>query len=110
MIEKDITETFVQWNHDTILGGVAGLIGYLFDLQSASNKKEVMPFRVLGVVTSVAMGAFVSYIVGTALIEGTEYRTLIVAVSGFSAYSLLTLARSRVGEVIFERLFPAKKE
>lgn len=105
MIEKEIAETFVQGNHDTILGGVAGLIAYLFDWYKATESKEMFHFSLLALITNVAMGAFVSYIVGTTLTETNEYRIILVGLSGFSAFSILTVARSKTAEGLLDRIF-----
>lgn len=105
MIEKEIAETFVQGNHDTLLGGIAGLVAYLYDWYKAIEGKGDFQFSFMALIINIAMGAFVSYIIGTTLTDSNEYRIILVGLSGFSAFSILSIARSKTAESLIDRIF-----
>lgn len=109
-------ETFAHGNHDILLGGVAGLIAYLYDhnvecKEYAKEREggcEAIKFNLFSLITNIAMGAFVAYVVGTAIADTNEYKTILVGFSGFSAYSILALARSRFAETLLDKIFSKK--
>ena len=117
MIESEIImETFAHGNHDILLGGIAGLVAYLFELRAECNKHheesngrcEAIKFNILTLITNIAMGSFVSYIVGTTVLDTNEFRTIIIGFSGFSAYSILALAKSKFAEDLIDRFLSRK--
>ena len=91
---------------DIILGTMGGMVAYLFDYSRAkrdSEKKE-FPFMMSSMIINMALGAFISYIVGSVIPIDTVGRDAIVGLSGVTAYNILLIAESRFATWVVDKI------
>lgn len=88
---------------DMGLGALGGLCAYLYDYSKASRNEKEFIFRMSSLMVNVVLGVFVSYAISGLIDTETSYRDAVLLMSGFSAYSILTIAESRFAEAIYDR-------
>ena len=88
---------------DMSLGGLGGLCAYLYDYNKASRNEKEFIFRMSSLMVNVVLGVFVSYAMSGLINTEAVYRNAVLLMSGFSAYSILTIAESRFAEAIYDR-------
>lgn len=98
---------------DMALGGLGGLTAYLFDYSKANRDNKEFVFRISSLAVNVVLGVFVSYAMAGLIDTEAKYRDAVLLMSGFSAYSILTIAESKFAETIYDRFIDkssSKKE
>lgn len=88
---------------DTGLGALGGLCAYLYDYGKASRNEKEFIFRISSLMVNVVLGVFVSYAISGLIDTEASYRDAVLLMSGFSAYSILTIAESKFAETIYDR-------
>ena len=88
---------------DMGLGGLGGLCAYLYDYNKASRGEKEFIFRMSSLMVNVVLGVFVSYAMSGLIDTEAVYRNAVLLMSGFSAYSILTIAESKFAETIYDR-------
>lgn len=94
---------------DMALGGLGGLSAYLFDYTKASRDDKEFIFRISSLSVNVVLGVFVSYAMAGLIDTEAGYRNAVLLMSGFSAYSILTIAESKFAETIYDRFIDSSR-
>lgn len=87
---------------DVFLGAFGGFISYLFNYKKENDANKI-EFSVGSMLIYIFLGIFIGYLTGTLLEPKTYGRDALVALGGFSAFSILVVADSRFTQWIIDR-------
>jgi len=93
---------------DVSLGLSGGAVAYMFDYMRARRAGDDFAFRLSSMIVLMLLGAFVAYLVGSVLDNGTYGRDAIIGLSGVTAYNIIGLAESKFAEWVLDKMTKGK--
>jgi len=101
--------THLLYLKDILLGMSGGMIAYLFDYSKARREgNKDFTFLFSSMFINMALGAFVSYIIGSVLPSDIGYRDALIGFSGVTAYNILLVAESKFATFIINKITNTK--
>lgn len=94
---------------DVFLGALGGFISYIFNYQKQSEEMKrsgelkKIEFSISSMLIYIFLGMFIGYLTGTLLEPKTYARDALVAMGGFSAFSILVVADSRFTQWVIDK-------
>ena len=102
----DLLVKFASVAKDVLLGGVGGIVAYMFDYTNTKDKKKIdIVWSNKTMFINCFIGAFVAYSFGSFIPHDMTGRDGFIGMIGVSSYAILGLVESKVAEYLVNKFF-----
>ena len=88
---------------DVLLGGMGGIVAYMFDYSRQKKKLETVQWSNSAMLINMIIGAFVAYSLAAFIPTNIAGRDGIVGFIGVSSYAILGIVESRFARIVLDR-------